>query len=344
MNEINLYGTLDNESASRLIENLGWMGENCIYAVRMYCPGGNVEASWGIPAKMQELKLKGCRSIAKVDGMAASMAGVLLCFFDEREALDVSNIMIHRASYGINDNGTPVIPTPEQQLMLNKINNDLKAKLSAVIDSNKLKSLKGVSIDDLFDEKKERINCWLTANEAMQVGLITKVVTVDTSTSKYMAKAVATCYDPEIKNKVTATAAVNKFKKMTAEDLKQQDPECYEAIQKEAVNAYKAKAKAKAKAALDAIEDEDEDEGGCNPKKHAKAESQEKVIASAVELALKNLGIQKVEASATAQTATFTATQLAANGVKTPEQIKADADAKIVSDLQEEINKIKGVK
>ena len=126
---------------------------------------------------------------------------------------------------------------------------------------------------------------------------------------------------------------------MTAEDLKQQDPECYEAIQKEAVNAYKAKAKAKAKAALDAIEDEDEDEGGCNPKKPAKAESREKVIASAVELALKNLGIQKVEASATARTAIFTATQLAANGAKTPEQIKAEADAKIVSDLQEEINK-----
>lgn len=340
MNEINLYGTLDNESASRLIDNLGWMGENCIYAVRMYCPGGDVEASWGIPAKMQELKLKGCRSIAKVDGMAASMAGVLLCFFDEREALDVSNIMIHRASYGINEDGTPVIPTPEQQLMLNKINNDLKAKLSAVIDSNKLKSLKGVSIDDLFDEKKERINCWLTANEAMQVGLITKVVTIDTSTSKYMAKAVATCYDPAIKDKVTATAAVNNSKKMTAEDLKKQDPECYEAIQKEAVNAYKAKAKAKAKAALDAIDEDDED--GCDPKtKPAKAVTEE-LIAKGVENVLKAYGIQKAEASATAQTANFTAAQMAANGSKTPEQIKAEADAKVVTDLSEEVNKIKG--
>ena len=341
MNEINLYGILNEDSVSQLMYNLGWMGENTIYAVRMYCPGGDVEASWGVPAKMQELKLKGCRSIAKVDGMAASMAGVLLCFFDEREALDVSNIMIHRASYGVDDEGKPVIPTPEQQMMLNKINADLKSKLSAVIDNAKLKALKGVSIEDLFDEKKERINCWLTANEALQVGLITKVVTIDTSTSKYMAKAVATCYDPAIKTKVTATAAVNKLKKMTAEDLKKQDPECYEAVQKEAVNAYKAKAKAKAKAALDAIDENEEEEPEMGSKKPAKAVTEE-LIAKGVENALKAYGIQKVEASATAQTATFTAAQMAANGAKIPEQIKAEADAKVVTDLSEEVNKIKG--
>ena len=341
MNEIYLSGPLDTDSTRDLMQTLSYMGENSIYTIRMYCPGGDVEASWGIPAKMQELKAKGCRSIAKVDGMAASMAGVLLCFFDEREALDVSNIMIHRASYGVDDEGKPVIPTPEQQMMLNKINADLKSKLSAVIDNAKLKALKGVSIEDLFDEKKERINCWLTANEALQVGLITKVVAIDPVTSKYMAKAVATCYDPAIKTKVTATAAVNKLKKMTAEDLKKQDPECYEAVQKEAVNAYKAKAKAKAKAALDAIDENEEDEPEMGSKKPAKAVTEE-LIAKGVENALKAYGIQKVEASATAQTATFTAAQMAANGAKTPEQIKAEADAKVVTDLSEEVNKIKG--
>ncbi len=338
MNEILLYSVLNSDSAGWIMNQLGWIGENQVYAVRIYCPGGDVEAAWGIPAKMQELKQKGCHSIAKVDGMAASMAGVLLCFFDEREALDVSNIMLHRATYAEKDNeGKPLVITPEEKQYLAKINADLKAKMLQVIDDRKLKVLKGISVNDLFDEKKERINCWLNAEEAMQVGLITRVIPVDANTSKYMVKAVAACYDPNAKPKATAATAGNKSNvKMTAEEFQKENPEAFKAIQDtaaaDAVKALKAKAKA-------ALEIEESSGNGTAP---ATAAVDPKMLSMAIVETLKVMGIAKVEGSQQPQTAAATAAQTAqAAQEDADKKAKAEADKKVTDDLKKDIEDIK---
>jgi ATP-dependent protease ClpP protease subunit len=348
MNEILLYATLDKDTTSMMLSQLSWIGENQVYAVRMYCPGGDVEATWGIPAKMQELKNKGCHSIAKVDGLAASMAGVLLCFFDEREALDVSNIMLHRAMYGATDQeGNPIEPTPEEKQYLSKINSDLKAKMSQVIDNKKLKQLKGLTIDDLFNENKDRVNCWLTAQEAKEIGLITKVIPVDANTSKNIANAVTACYDPAARPKVTATIAGKPLNvtHMTAEEFQKDNPQAYKAIQKDAVKAYKAKAKA----ALAEDDDPDEDED-CTPEKDtkgkakgkAKAEIDPNVLAIAVEATLKSMGIAMIENGQPVQTATATATQTAQ--AATEQRAKAEAEKKEIADLAATLETIKSGK
>jgi ATP-dependent protease ClpP protease subunit len=337
MNEILLYSPLDGDSASRIMNELAWIGENQVYAIRIYCPGGDVESAWGIPAKMQELKQKGCHSIAKVDGMAASMAGLLLVYFDERESLDVSNIMLHRAAFPEKDNeGNPYFITPEENQRLAKINTDIKSKLFQVIDDKKLKALKGVSINDLFDEKKERIDCWLNANEAMQIGLITKVVPIDASSSQYMVKAVAACYGSAQRPEATAATAGNNqtnAKKMTAEEFKQQNPEAYAAIEKSAADAAVTAFKAKAKAALD----DDGDGKGANGSQANQIDP--KVISMAVEETLKVMGVARIEGGQPAQTAAATAAQT--TQAEADKKAKAEADKKIADDLKKDIEDIK---
>jgi len=334
MKELMLYSHLDQLSAEWLIRELSWVGEDQVYSMRMYCPGGDVEATWGIIAKMQELKQKGCHSIAKVDGMAASMAGVLLCFFDEREALDVSNIMLHRAIMAERDSeGNPIEMTPEDIQYLAKVNSDLKTKLKQVINDGILKQLKGVTIDDLFN-KKERINCWLNADEARQVGLVTKVVTLDASTSQYMAKAVAACYDPTQRPKATAATAGNNQTnaiKMTAEEFKKENPEAYAAIVKEAGEAAEKASKAKFLAALGVSED---GKGITTP-----PTVDPSVISAAVEATLKTMGITRIEGAQPGQTATATAKQ-AAEASEAEKKAKAEEDKKVEANLKAELDTI----
>jgi ATP-dependent protease ClpP protease subunit len=335
MNEIILYSALDEYSAGQLIYQLNWIGENQVYAVRMYCPGGDVEASWGIPAKMQELKQKGCHSIAKVDGMAASMAGVLLCFFDEREALDVSNIMLHRAAYAEKDReGNPIIQTPEDKQRLAKINADLKAKMQQVIDDRKLKAIKGISVDDLFDEKKKRINLWLNAGEAREIGLITKVIPIDANSSQYMVKAVAACYGTPQGPKATAATAGNNQQKMTAEEFQKENPEEYKKIREaavaEAVKAQEAKAKAEAES---------------GNRSGAGAQVDLNVVDQLIEKKLKALGLNNIEGIQPPQTAAATAAQTArAAQEEADKKAKAEADKKVLDEVKAEIENIKSGK
>lgn len=331
-NEILQYCQLDKESVSNLIQELNWMGSDQVYAVRMYCPGGDVQATWGVIAKMNELRANGCISIAKVDGMAMSMAGVWLGFFDQREALVVSNIMLHRAAFGENEDGTPYKASKEEMIQLAKINNDIKVRLNQVIDNAKLKEIKGYDIEDLFNEAKPRINCYLTAEESLYIGLITKVVAVDTVNSKVMAQAVMACYDPAEKIKATAaTAGKLNNKQMTKEEYKQNHPEAFKAIEVDAVNAFKASAEGKGTFAKCAT---------CEPNKDAKATEMNALIEAAVENKLKSLGI----AGATSTEQTATAHAAMASKAAEEQAAKAKADEAVSSDLQKEIEAIKSGK
>jgi ATP-dependent protease ClpP protease subunit len=341
MNEILLYSALDEYSAGQLIYQLSWIGENQVYAIRIYCPGGDVEAAWGIPAKMQELKQKGCHSIAKVDGMAASIAGVLLCFFDEREALDVSNIMLHRAAYAEKDNeGRPLVITPEEKQFLAKINADLKSKMLQIIDDGKLKALKGISVSDLFDEKKERINCWLNANEAMQIGLITKVIPIDANSSQYMVKAVAACYGSAQRPEATAATAGNNqtnAKKMTAEEFQKENPEEFKKIQDSAAAEAKKAYRTEVQAALGIKERESGDAGN-----QAGGQLDKAAISAIVEETLKAVGKISTEGNQPPQTAAATAAQAAQSAqAEAEKKAKAEADKKVADDLKKDIEDIK---
>ena len=339
--EIPLYSPINSDTASAMMQYLGWMNDGDNTTVRMYCPGGEVEAAWGIAAKMQEMRAKGCTFTAKVDGMAASMAGELLAYFDNTEALSVSNIMIHKASLGLDpETGEEIVPTPTQKEQLDKINKDLKSALSAVVDNIVLKAIKGYDLNDLFAPDKPRVDCWLTAKEAQKIGLIKTVVALNPVTKNIMAKAVALAYNPaELPKPTAGTAGQKSNAKMTAEELKKSDPECYKAI-------FTAGAKAYQKQCVDALDIDEsempEPDSECAPKKKAKAKAvTEDQINAAVEAKLKEYGISAISQTQPAQTAVATATLFATKPVdgttKTPEQLAAE---KALADTQAEINAI----
>src|SRR5690606_28059643 len=81
--------------------------------------------------------------------------------------MDVSKAPLHRADGYVN--------SPEEQAFLDGVNKDLRAKLTSKIDAEKFKEITGKTINDLFDSK-DRIDVWLTAKQAKQVGLIKKIV------------------------------------------------------------------------------------------------------------------------------------------------------------------------
>lgn len=137
--------------------------------LRVNSPGGSVFSGWGIIAKMGEIQGQGSRVLVKVDGAAMSMSANLPLYADDSEALDVSNLMIHRAD--------GPVETDDERELLNKINMDLRKKMEASIDEARLKEIKGVGFDEIFDPK-QRINVFLSAYEAKAIGLIKRVVKV----------------------------------------------------------------------------------------------------------------------------------------------------------------------
>lgn len=212
--ELYLYSPIYDFVAQDLIaameENAG---EDIV--IRINTPGGSVFSGWGIIAKMLE---RDGKTKIKLDGAAMSMGSLIIAFADDVEALDVSTIMLHRADMQVDNEG--------DQAFLDKVNNDLRRKLEAKIDKQKLKELKGITISDLFADDK-RIDLYLSAKEAQQIGLvnkITKIVPKELSAFNKMF-AIAAEHNPKDENKPPL-----KNNNMNLETLKAENPGLYNQI------------------------------------------------------------------------------------------------------------------
>lgn len=177
--------------------------------MRMNTPGGSLTAMWGICAKMQEL---GNVNI-QVDGSAYSAGLYCLPFAKYVTCLDVSVGLLHRAA------SESYNPTPEEVAFAKARNKDLKAKFAAKIDSKKLKELKGVTLDEIFDEEKERIDVILTAKEMKAIGLVDKIIKLDPSE--------ISAYEEMYRMAASAQPPTQTSKTMTLEKLKAEHPELY---------------------------------------------------------------------------------------------------------------------
>lgn len=208
--EIYLYSPIYDFVAENIISQMEECGNEDM-VMRMNTPGGSVLAGWGIIAKMQECKGK-CK--IKVDGAAMSMGAYMLPFADTVECLDVSQIMLHRASMQCD--------TPEDKAFLDTVNSNLRTKLSAKIDGKKLKELKGVSIKDLF-EKEEVIDLHLSAKEAKAIGLVDKINSVNPKELKAFNDKF---YSVAAEQK-TIIEKINTKIIMTIEKLKAENPDVY---------------------------------------------------------------------------------------------------------------------
>lgn len=211
--ELYLYSGIYPFTAQSLIEGME-LNSGQDLTLRINSPGGDVMSGWGIIAKMQEHSGK---ITAKVDGCAMSMAVMPVVFADYVEMLDVSTLMIHRASM--------YVENAEDQAWLDNVNKNLRSKLETKIDSDALKLMKGVSISELFENEK-RIDLFLTAKEAKKLGLADKINKLS----------------PEVESQITAIhASMEKYykvaangnpdplknKNMTIESLKAEHPAVY---------------------------------------------------------------------------------------------------------------------
>ena len=156
-----IYDFVIEDLLSKMEEN-----SNEDVVMRINSPGGQVLSGWGLIAKMQERAKQGLQTDVKLDGAAMSMAAMILLFADTVEALDVSTVMLHRASMYVSNE--------QDQAFLDSVNKSLRSKMEAKIDGKLLKELKGVSIKDLF-EAPERVDVFLTAAEAKKLGIVNKI-------------------------------------------------------------------------------------------------------------------------------------------------------------------------
>lgn len=193
--------------------------------LRINSGGGDVYSGYSILAKMQEHK--GKISI-KVGGTAMSMAAAMLAFSDDVEVLDVSDIMIHR--------GDMKVDSSEEQEYLDGVNKTLRSKLESKINLDKLKAIKNVTMDEIFDPKN-RLNVFLTGKEAVEIGLANKYVTLNAKTIDAFEDTfykIAAEHTPDPKDE-----KILKPNKMTKDQLKRDHPELYAEIFGEGVAAEK---------------------------------------------------------------------------------------------------------
>ena len=124
-------------------------------------PGGSVTAGMAIYDTMQYIK---CDVSTICIGMAASMGAFLLAggAKGKRMALPNAEIMIHQPSGGAQGQASDIKITADQILKT-------RAKLNKILAENTGKPIEQIEVDT------ERDN-WMTANEAVEYGLIDSVV------------------------------------------------------------------------------------------------------------------------------------------------------------------------
>ena len=235
--EILIYSNIQDNSAVDFINSVNEIEDGGELNVRINTNGGNPEYGFGMVAKFAEFK--GKKSV-KIDGKAYSMGLFFSCYADEVECLDVSNMLLHRAAYSEWFEKSEYF-TEALKGNLIEINKSLETAFKNKIDVAKLEEIKGVKLKDVFS-MDNRLDVFLTAKEAKQIGLVSKINKITPSKKaeinahmmEIAAKYNGIDADLELtdNNEIDATnvsVIENKPKKinMTIEKLKADHPELF---------------------------------------------------------------------------------------------------------------------
>lgn len=176
MAEILLYGGFDAESVAEFIGEINEavaLNPSDTINVRVNTPGGSPEYGWGAVAKFAELKNKS----VVVDGKAHSMGLYFCCYTEDATCLDVTEFCLHRAAYPSWFEKDPNLFDEATKGNLERINTSLRKAFENKVDAKKFEEVKGVKLKDIFS-MDSRIDCFITAKEAKQIGLVNKIVTI----------------------------------------------------------------------------------------------------------------------------------------------------------------------
>lgn len=246
MFEVLMYGPIYDFSAQEFVQSFAENDSDSV-VLRINTNGGNPEAGWSMLAKFSEFA--GTKTV-KVDGKAYSMGAFACLYADRVECLDVSQFMFHRAAYGT---------WYEQEYMneaertnLVNINKKLQEAFEARIDVAKFEALKsvkdkGITVKRLFS-MDERVDCYLTADEAKKIGLVSSVVKITPQKAASINGRVASMavkaasveetnqllvHVPVVEHPVQAPTpqkVINSKSNMTIAELQAQHPELYNQV------------------------------------------------------------------------------------------------------------------
>lgn len=188
MNEVLLYGPIWYQSSIDFINAINAV-EGDSLTIRVNTGGGEVSYGYGMIAKFKEFE--GTKNV-KIDGTAYSMGAIFAVYADNVEALDVSKFMFHRAAMSPWYEDEYMTDAERDHLIM--INADFEKAFRAKVDVKKFEELKDVKVKDLFS-MDTRIDVFLSASEAKQIGLVSKIVNItpkkQTAIKNEMAKIAA---------------------------------------------------------------------------------------------------------------------------------------------------------
>jgi ATP-dependent protease ClpP protease subunit len=319
--EVLLYGEIRSYTATDFHQSLQAIGEDDEAVLRINSPGGSPEFGWGMVAMWKD---KPNKKRVKVDGQAHSMAAFFLCYADSVESLDVAEFLIHRAAYPSWFEQSAEMFDQATKDNLIRVNKSLEAAFRGKVDVEKFEQMKGVKVKDVFS-LNNRIDVYLTAKEAKSIGLIDKIVTITPSIRSEIegfAKAASSNGERIFIPKEVIEQPINnkptKPKQMTADQLKSEHPEVFNAIAKSAVDAERDRVGAwMAFNDIDAVAVAKGIESGASISQKDMAEFTRKGIAKGA--------VKAAESEST--------TTIVEGAEKTPEQLAAEAEAKTKADF-----------
>lgn len=218
------YSSIFSYSVSDFIEKLSQIDDSEDLVIKLNSPGGSVHAGWSMAQAISE---RSGKTTIITEGIVASMALVVSMFADEVKTLDVTNWMVHRAVYDS-------LEDEDDKKFLLDVNKKLKEKIKARIDGDVFKDVTGVTIDDVFDENKERRSIWLTSKDAKKIGFVNSIIKLQPKQLMSMSKNIVAFYDKDFE--ISNNYINQKTKVMTKEELKLQHPEVYNSIFAEGVS------------------------------------------------------------------------------------------------------------
>jgi len=262
--EILLYGGVYDFSAERFINQVESAKSQDI-TLRINSDGGDPESSYGMIAKFRDHPKK---TLVKIDGKAHSTALYFAIAANEVEALNVSTGVLHRAAYPEWVERNSDLMTESRVSVLKKINDDLRSIVESNVDVDKLESISGVSLDDLFS-LENRIDVRLSAEQMESVGIVNTVKSltpeIQSSINSFIDIAIAAEYGEKhvvdaSKNDEFIKENKKKNNKMTIENLQAEHPALYAQVvnvgvsqEKDRVEAILAYSDIDMKACKDAV-------------------------------------------------------------------------------------------
>ena len=263
MNEFLIYGTINSYTATEFINSMNDADGDI--TVRLNTGGGEPDYGFGMVAKFKEYTGK---KTVKIDGKAYSMGAYIPMYADDVEALDVSNLMIHRAAYPTwFENSESFTEGLRQNLV--DTNKSLEAALRGKIDVEAFEKMKNIKVKDIFS-MDNRMDVFLTAKEAKKIGLVSKIIKITPSKAAEINSHVKIAAEIESDLTVTAPEAEKKVIKQTnikmnKSELKEKHPELYAEIvglgvdkEKERVSAWAKWNEINAELAMKGIEGQED--------------------------------------------------------------------------------------